>query len=76
MELRGRRVLITGASSGIGEATALALAAEGAVLAISGRNAARLAEVADRVAAGGHARPVVLVADLAEPGGASRRAGR
>ncbi len=46
MILRGKIVFITGASSGIGAATALAFAAEGARLLLSARRAGKLAEVA------------------------------
>jgi short-subunit dehydrogenase len=41
-----RHILITGGSSGIGEGLALSYAAPGVTLALSGRNAKRLAEVA------------------------------
>jgi NADP-dependent 3-hydroxy acid dehydrogenase YdfG len=44
--LKGKIVFITGASSGIGAATALAFAAEGARLLLAARRAGRLAEVA------------------------------
>lgn len=44
--LKGRIVFITGASSGIGAATALAFAAEGARLLLAARRADKLAEVA------------------------------
>lgn len=58
---RFRSVLITGASSGLGRALALACAAPGAVLHCSGRDAARLAETARAAAARGAAvRPAVL----------------
>jgi short-subunit dehydrogenase len=56
--LTGKKVLLTGASGGIGVALARALAAEGAQLVLSGRRAAELAELAEQV--GGRA----VVADL------------
>lgn len=59
-----RRVLVTGASSGIGRAVAEALLARGAQVALVGRRRDRLEEIA--AAAAG--RTAVLVADLARPG--------
>jgi short-subunit dehydrogenase len=50
---RWRRVLITGASSGLGAALAAALARPGVALHLGGRDAARLAEVAGRCQAQG-----------------------
>jgi NAD(P)-dependent dehydrogenase (short-subunit alcohol dehydrogenase family) len=46
MTLAGRRALVTGASSGIGRAIALALGAAGAELVLAGRDRARLEDVA------------------------------
>lgn len=46
MDLRGKIVFITGASAGIGRATALAFAAEGTKLLLAARRAGKLAEVA------------------------------
>jgi NADP-dependent 3-hydroxy acid dehydrogenase YdfG len=46
ISLKGKIVFITGASSGIGAATALAFAAEGARLLLAARRAGKLAEVA------------------------------
>ncbi len=45
--IRGRVALITGGSAGIGEAVALALAAEGVKLAVAARNLERCEAVAD-----------------------------
>ncbi|SNT40219.1 NADP-dependent 3-hydroxy acid dehydrogenase YdfG [Actinomadura meyerae] len=56
--LAGKVILVTGASSGIGEATALALSAEGAKLAAGARRADRLAALADK--APGEVLPVDL----------------
>ena len=69
--LRGRIALVTGASSGIGEATALALAAQGARVAVAARRHDRLDALATRIrAAGGEA--LVVVADFAEEAQAQR----
>jgi NADP-dependent 3-hydroxy acid dehydrogenase YdfG len=46
MSLKGKIVLITGASSGIGAATALTFAGEGARLLLAARRAGKLAQVA------------------------------
>jgi NAD(P)-dependent dehydrogenase (short-subunit alcohol dehydrogenase family) len=59
-QLQGKIAWITGAGSGIGEAAALALAAEGAQIVLTGRRADRLADVAGRIReAGGtaHVQP-------------------
>lgn len=61
---------MTGAGTGIGRATALALAADGCAVALAGRRAEPLEAVAEEVrAAGGQAVP--LPGDLAEPDAAA-----
>jgi NADP-dependent 3-hydroxy acid dehydrogenase YdfG len=62
--LEGSVALVTGASSGIGEATALALAAEGAAAAIAARRRDRLDALADKINAQG--RDLVLETDVTD----------
>lgn len=65
IELRGKRILVTGASSGIGEAGARKLAAAGAEVIAVARRADLLAELVDRITAdGGSARAIQC--DLAD----------
>ena len=68
MSIRGSVALVTGASSGIGRATAEALATAGAHVLVHGRDKNALDELAERI--GG----TVLVADLSWPGEAERLA--
>jgi NAD(P)-dependent dehydrogenase (short-subunit alcohol dehydrogenase family) len=66
-----KRALVTGASSGIGEGIASALAREGAHVAACGRDAKRTKATCDAIAAaGGEAHPVL--GDLSLPADADR----
>lgn len=71
-EWRGRTVLVTGASSGIGRAFAGEFAAHGFDVVLCARRAARLDELAAALAAAHGVRAHTLALDLAEPGSPAR----
>ncbi len=63
MKLDGRVALVTGASQGIGHACALALAREGATVAVAARNRQKLEELAAQITAAG-AQAAAFVMDV------------
>jgi len=64
LKLNGKRALVTGSSAGLGEEIAEALAAEGAIVIVHGRNEQRTRSVADRIGA------AWVLGDLATDAGA------
>lgn len=70
MQLNRARIVLTGATGGLGEALAHELSAAGAALLLTGRNAGQLEKV--KHASGGQAQ--VLQADLATPEGIEQTA--
>jgi short-subunit dehydrogenase len=74
MTMRGKNVLLTGASGSIGAEVARQLAGRGARLALSGRREQRLAALAEELAAPDGKPHVVLPADLGRRGEAQRLA--
>ena len=69
--LAGKVALVTGASSGIGEAAALALAKAGAAVAVSARRKDRLDDLVRRIEAQG-GKAIALPGDVAVEGDAAR----
>jgi len=77
MAMDGRHVLVTGASAGIGRATAIILSRLGARVTLNGRDAARLEETRAALAGDGHGiEPFDLSAMDAVPGWMKDLAGR
>ncbi len=70
-KLEGKVAVVTGASSGIGEATAIALANEGARVVVVARRGDRLKDLSERIDPSG-SRVQVVVADVAEQTQAKR----
>lgn len=64
MQLTGRRILVTGASAGIGRATAILLSQLGASVISVGRNQERLQQTQKQLAPGNHAATVIDLSDL------------
>jgi NAD(P)-dependent dehydrogenase (short-subunit alcohol dehydrogenase family) len=63
LDLTNKKILVTGASSGIGRATAIYLSSLGAKLVITGRNRPRLDDTMQQLRGNGHLQ---IVADLSE----------
>jgi retinol dehydrogenase 14 len=72
--MAGRTVLVTGATSGIGRATALGLATMGAHVAITGRDRGRTESAAREISPAGGTNVEVFVADLSSQGQVRRLA--
>ena len=65
--LRGKVALVTGAGTGIGQESSLALAGAGASLVLAGRRRDPLAETADLITKQGGAMPLIVPTDLTDP---------
>ena len=65
LKLNGKTALVSGSTSGIGASIAKILAAEGAAVAIQGRNAERAQKLADEIAAAG-GKAIVALGDLSK----------
>ena len=64
--LSGKTILVTGASSGIGQATAIECSRLGARCVITGRNPERLQQTCDALEGDGH---IQIIADLSTQDG-------
>jgi NAD(P)-dependent dehydrogenase (short-subunit alcohol dehydrogenase family) len=72
LHLRGKRVLITGASKGIGAAAAESFAEEGAHLLLAARNGDQLKALAERLRSAHQIDAATIVTDLRKPEDISR----
>lgn len=66
--LKGRVILVTGATGGLGSALCEAVSARGAELILAGRKVLKLERLADRLEAAGGPEPVLYPVDLAGAG--------
>ncbi len=67
-KLNGKVAVVTGASSGIGEATAEALAAEGAAVVVAARREERLSELVERINNGDGGKALAVECDVTDEG--------
>ena len=71
MRFQGKTALVTGASKGIGRATALRLAAEGGAVAVNGRDAAAVEDCVKQIRQAG-GRAIAAVADVSREADVAR----
>lgn len=67
LDLKGKRAFVAGSSRGLGYATALVLAAEGALVAINGRDPQKLEQAREKIRRQTGAAPLALAGDVGEP---------
>lgn len=68
MKLKGKRILLTGATGGLGQALAIGFAKAGAHLALVGRNEDKLNQLQKTLETSGNHRVVTITADLSVDG--------
>ena len=64
--MRGKKIVITGAGSGLGRALAIVAASKGAIPILLGRSAEALREVSDTISSNGGSAAECLLCDLAD----------
>jgi 3-oxoacyl-[acyl-carrier protein] reductase len=67
LQLKGKRAFVAGASRGLGYATALCLAGEGAAVAVNSRSEDAIRKAAEAIERETHSRAVALPGDVARP---------
>lgn len=67
LDLKGKRALVTGASRGLGYATARLLAAEGCEVAVNSRSSANAHAAAEQIVANTGSRAIALAGDMVDP---------
>jgi len=70
LQLKGKRVLVTGSNSGIGAGTVKRMAEEGCIVVVHGRNAERASKVAAEISKSG-GKAYVAVGDISNDEGAA-----